>query len=88
MMRAAGIPARIAAGVVYSDRVTATGAFYYHAWPEVRLGGPTDWVPVDPTFGQFPADATHVKLVEGDLDRQVEIMAVMGRLGFELVEAR
>jgi hypothetical protein len=43
-------------------------------------------VPVDPTFGQLPADATHVKLVEGDLDRQVEIMAVMGRLGFALVE--
>ena len=88
LARAAKIPTRIAAGVVYSDRITDTGAFYYHAWPEVRLGGSTDWVPVDPTFGQVPADATHVKLVEGDLDRQVEIMAVMGRLGFELVESR
>ena len=88
LARAAGIPARIAAGVVYSDRVGERGAFYYHAWPEVRLGGPTDWVPVDPTFGQFPADATHLKLVEGDLDRQVEIMGVMGRLGFELLESR
>ncbi|MBK9646094.1 MAG: hypothetical protein IPO67_13240 [Deltaproteobacteria bacterium] len=45
-------------------------------------------MPVDPTFGQFPADATHVKLVEGDLDRQIEIMGVMGRLGFRLIEAR
>jgi len=88
LARAAKIPTRIAAGVVYSDRITDTGAFYYHAWPEVRLGGSTEWVPVDPTFGQVPADATHVKLVEGDLDRQVEIMAVMGRLGFELVESR
>ena len=88
LARAAKIPTRIAAGVVYSDRITDTGAFYYHAWPEVRLGGAADWVPVDPTFGQVPADATHVKLVEGDLDRQVEIMAVMGRLGFALVEAR
>lgn len=88
LARAAGIPARIAAGVVYSDRIGERGAFYYHAWPEVQLGGPTDWVPVDPTFGQVPADATHVKLVEGDLDRQVEIMAVMGKLGFELLEAR
>jgi hypothetical protein len=86
LARAAGIPARIAAGVVWSDRMGNQPAFYYHAWPEVRLGGPTDWVPVDPTFGQLPADATHVKLVEGDLDRQVEIMAVMGRLGFALVE--
>ena len=88
LARAAGIPARIAAGVVYSDRVGDRGAFYYHAWPEVRLGGPTEWVPVDPTCGQTPADATHIKRVEGDLDRQVEIMGYLGRLGFELVEAR
>ncbi|MCB9764652.1 MAG: transglutaminase domain-containing protein [Alphaproteobacteria bacterium] len=88
LARAAGIPARIAAGVVFSDRLADTGAFYYHAWPEVRLGADGEWVPVDPTFGQFPADATHVKLVEGDLDRQIEIMGVMGRLGFELVEVR
>ena len=88
LARAAGIPTRIAAGVVYSDRIGPVGAFYYHAWPEVRLGGGADWVPVDPTFGQVPADATHVKLVEGDLDRQVEIMAVMGRLGFELLAVR
>lgn len=88
LARAAGIPARIAAGVVYSDRITETGAFYYHAWPEVLLGGPTTWVPVDPTFGQAPADATHLKLVEGDLDRQVEIMGYLGRLSLELVENR
>ncbi len=86
LARAAGIPARIAAGVVYSDRIGPVGAFYYHAWPEVRLGGDSDWVPVDPTFGQTPADATHIKLAEGDLDRQVEIMAVMGRLGFQRLD--
>lgn len=87
LARASGIPARIAAGVVYSDALGDRGGFYYHAWPEVHLGS-AGWVPVDPTFGQFPADATHVKLVEGDLDKQVEIMGVLGRLGFELVESR
>lgn len=87
LARSAGIPTRIAAGLVYSDRVGDRGAFYYHAWPEVLLGGPTEWVPVDPTFGQVPADATHVKIVEGDLERQIEIMGVMGKLHFELVEA-
>lgn len=86
LARARGIPARIAAGLVYSDRVTSTGAFYYHAWPEVWFGEEGGWVPVDPTFGQFPADATHVKLVEGDLARQIELMRVMGRIGFELIE--
>src|SRR3990172_3905429 len=50
LARAAGIPTRMAAGVVYlNDR------FYYHAWPEVWLG---QGVGMDPTFGQGPADAT------------------------------
>ena len=88
LARAAGIPTRIAAGVVFSERVGPKGQFYYHAWPEVQLGGATDWVAVDPTFGQLPADATHIKLVEGDLDRQVEILGVIGRLELELIEAR
>lgn len=84
LARAAGIPARIAAGLVYSERMG--DAFYYHAWPEVRLGadgpdGQPGWVPIDPTLGQFPADGSHLKLVTGDLDRQVEIMGVMGRIG-------
>lgn len=86
LARAAGIPSRIAAGVVYTDRLGPKGAFYYHAWPEVKMGDL--WVPVDPTFGQHIADATHIKLVEGDLDRQVEIMGYLGRLKLELVEAR
>lgn len=86
LARAVGIPARIAAGLVYSDRLG--DAFYYHAWPEVELGGPTGWVPIDPTFGEFPADATHLKITTGDLDQQVQIMAMMGRLRLELVEAR
>ena len=88
LARIAGIPSRIAAGVVYSDAMGENGGFYYHAWPEVYLGEVHGWVPVDPTFGQFPADASHVKLVEGDLDKQVEIMGVMGRLGFKMVESR
>ncbi len=88
LARAAGIPARIAAGLVYTDQIDGSPAFYYHAWPEVHLGGTNPWVPVDPTFGQFPADATHIKLVEGDLDRQVEILGLMGRIGVEVVEVR
>ena len=88
LARAAGISARIAAGVVYSNRVTPQGSFYYHAWPEVYFGSEGGWVPVDPTFGQWVADATHVKLVEGDLARQIEIMGVLGRLRFDLLEVR
>jgi hypothetical protein len=85
LARASGIPARTAAGLVYSDRVTGEGAFYYHAWPEVHFGE-LGWVPVDPTFDQFPADATHIKVVDGGLDKQIAIMGIMGRLGFALKE--
>ena len=49
MARAAGIPARIAVGLVFVRGVQ--GAFYYHAWPEVYLdegNGRGMWLPVDP----------------------------------------
>ena len=78
LARAAGIPARTAAGLVYVD-----GSFYYHAWPEVFLG---DWVAVDPTFGQFPADAAHLRFTIGGLARQVELIRLIGRLELEVVE--
>jgi hypothetical protein len=79
LARAAGIPARTAAGLVYVD-----GSFYYHAWPEVFLG---DWVAVDPTFDQFPADAAHLRFTIGGLARQVELIRLIGRLELEVVEA-
>jgi len=78
LARASGIPTRMAAGIVYMDN-----GFYYHAWPEVWLDG---WVPVDPTFNQFPADATHIRFVTGNLDKQSEILRLVGKLRVEVVE--
>ena len=66
MARSIGIPARIAVGLVYVRGVT--GAFYYHAWPEVYIdegSGRGLWLPVDPTLNEFPADATHLRLARG-----------------------
>ena len=83
MARSVGLPTRMAAGIVYSESIFSDGAFYYHAWPEVWLG--EQWLAIDPTFDQFPADATHVKLVEGDLDQQVELMSAVGRLQVEVL---
>ncbi len=77
LARAIGLPARTAAGVVY-----LRGHFYYHAWPEVWLG---QWVAVDPTFGQFPADAAHLRFVIGGLARQVELVRLIGRLHVTVV---
>jgi transglutaminase-like putative cysteine protease len=79
LARAVGLPARTAAGLVYLD-----GKFYYHAWPEVYLNG---WVAVDPTFGQFPADAAHLRLALGGLARQLELARVIGRLTIEVLPA-
>lgn len=77
LARALGLPARTAAGVVY-----LRGHFYYHAWPEVWLG---QWVAVDPTFNQYPADASHLRFVVGGLARQVELLRLIGRLGLKVV---
>jgi hypothetical protein len=80
LARAAGIPTRMAAGIVYMEN-----GFYYHAWPEVWLDG---WVAVDPTFGQFPADATHIRFVTGNLDRQADIVKLVGKLRVTVLEYR
>ncbi len=73
LARSLGLPARTAAGLV-----NVRGRFYYHAWPEVWLG--ERWVAVDPTLGQFPADASHLRFVIGGLARQVELIRLIGRL--------
>ena len=70
------------AGTVYAPGEDGSaGAFYYHAWNLVWLG---QWVAVDPTFGQFPADATHVALVEGGPDKDIALVGVIGRIRFEV----
>jgi hypothetical protein len=80
LCRAAGIPSKLCAGLVYNQ-----GSFYYHAWSEVFAGR---WVSVDPTLDQLPADATHIRLVEGGLERQLEIVRLIGVLQVEVIEYR
>ena len=72
LARACGIPTKICIGIVYKD-----GVFYYHAWPAVYLDG---WRPIDPTFGQDLADATHIKILEGGFERQADLLRVVGRM--------
>jgi transglutaminase-like putative cysteine protease len=84
MARSLGLPARIAVGLVY-----LRGAFYYHAWPEVWVEEPRGrglWLPVDPTLNQFPADATHVRLTRGGLERQAAILGLVGRARLEITD--
>jgi transglutaminase-like putative cysteine protease len=76
MARSIGLPARTAVGLV-----NVRGRFYYHAWPEVWLAG--KWVAFDPTLGQTPADASHLRFVVGGLARQVELIRLIGKLEIE-----
>jgi transglutaminase-like putative cysteine protease len=77
LARAAGLPARPVSGLLY-----LRGRFYYHAWAEIYLN---DWIPVDPTFDQFPADAAHLRIAVGGLARQVELIPRIGRLKLEVL---
>jgi hypothetical protein len=83
MARSIGMPARIAVGLVFMH-----GAFYYHAWPEVYIteGSQGFWLPVDPTLNQYPADATHVRITRGGLDKQAVVLPLIGRLKMTVLD--
>jgi len=78
LARAAGIPARVVAGLVHTG-----DGFAWHAWNELWLGA---WVSADAVFDQLPADATHVKLIEGGPERHLELAELVGKLDFAVVE--
>jgi hypothetical protein len=83
MARSIGMPARIAVGLVFMH-----GAFYYHAWPEVYVTEKNQgfWLPVDPTLNQYPADATHLRLTRGSLDKQAVVLPLIGRLKMTVLD--
>lgn len=83
---AAGIPARMVAGIAYTQ-----GAFYYHAWNELYVG---EWVEMDPAWGEETVSAGHIKLVSGALDSEaLARMALtagrfLGNLEVEIMDYR
>jgi hypothetical protein len=78
LLRASGIPAKLCTGLTYSR-----GQFFYHAWTEAYVG---EWISMDATLNQLPVDATHIKLVEGNLDKQVAIAGLIGKLELEVLD--
>lgn len=78
LARAAGIPAKIEAGLTYLN-----GRFYYHAWNLLYLG---NWITADATLGQIPADVTHLRLTGGDRRLPTDLLGVIGRLQLTVVE--
>ena len=79
LARSLEIPTRMAIGVVWSDELDG---FFYHAWPEVHIGR---WIPIDPTLGQPLADATHLALLYGDIERWTQLIPYLGQLKMEIV---
>ena len=77
LARAAGIPARPVAGLLY-----AGGRFYYHAWAELYIG---EWVAADPVTGEFPAGAARIGLAIGGLARHAELAPLAGQLVLEVL---
>jgi hypothetical protein len=72
LARAAGIPTRIEAGLVYLK-----GRFYYHAWNLMYLG---QWITADSLFGQLPADVSHLRFTTGSPKQQLDLMSVIGKV--------
>ncbi|MBW2193389.1 MAG: transglutaminase domain-containing protein, partial [Deltaproteobacteria bacterium] len=78
LARAAGIPAKIEAGLVYlNDR------FYYHAWNLLYLGR---WITADSLFGQIPADATHIRFSSGAQTSQLDLISIIGNVKLKVIE--
>lgn len=80
LLRAAGIPAQSEAGLVY-----LRGRFYYHAWCVLYLD---KWVTADAVFNQLPADVTHIRLIRGESNEQLNLMGVIGKIKLEVLAQR
>ena len=80
--RSLGIPSRVVNGIVYSS---VFGGFLYHTWAESFINH--RWIAVDPTFHQIPADATHIKLIEGEAPSELlPLVNLIGRISVEIIE--
>lgn len=84
LARAAGIPTRLASGIVFMQ-----GKFFYHAWAECWVG---QWIALDPTImepGQPDyVDATHVKFAQGDVTQMFTVVSIVGKIKVEPLETK
>jgi transglutaminase superfamily protein len=78
LARAAGIPTKIEAGVVFLRK-----RFFYHAWNSIYTGR---WVTVDALFDQIPADVTHIRLASGMQKDQLDIVSLIGKLNIHILK--
>ncbi len=87
MGRAAGLPARVATGLVYVEREQA---FMFHMWTEMFVEG--IWVPLDGTRGAPGIGCGHLKLTRSNLKGSsayasfLSVAQVLGQLKIEALE--
>jgi transglutaminase-like putative cysteine protease len=90
LLRASGVPSRVAMGFASAGR----GVFIGHAWTEAWLGDDLGWVGVDAALGQFPAGEERIKLMhlDGASDMRIAatnlMLASLSNLDIEILEAR
>ncbi|MEE3180629.1 MAG: transglutaminase family protein [Planctomycetota bacterium] len=86
MCRAAGIPSRVVAGLVYYRK-----SFVGHMWTEVYTG---KWVPLDATIGKGKVEADHIALAVSALDNTsiseifIGLLPFLGNMEIEVLETR
>jgi hypothetical protein len=85
LSRSLGIPTKVCSGLAYwdwNDKLTG------HAWNEVYVG---KWVAIDAALRQVHVDATHIKLsddqLDKDLGRKILFLGIFGQLRFQVVES-
>jgi transglutaminase-like putative cysteine protease len=78
VLRAQGIPARVASGLVWMDRIESFG---WHMWTQALIDGA--WVDLDATL-PVPFTVGHILVATSALedgDGQRQLMALLGLLG-------
>ncbi len=95
MLRADGIPSRVASGLIYADAFAGEREIFgYHMWTQAIVPddqGVARWVDLDATLGRnTPTDATHIALAvsameDGTISNAlVELVPLFGRLSVDV----
>ncbi|MBX3359364.1 MAG: transglutaminase domain-containing protein [Phycisphaeraceae bacterium] len=97
MLRADGIPARVASGLIYADAFAGSKAIFgYHMWAQalIEVDGKPTWVDLDATLPpSFHFDATHITLSvspladTGGMNPLVALAPLLGRLEVKVEQA-
>ncbi|TXT38195.1 MAG: transglutaminase [Planctomycetota bacterium] len=90
MLRAKKVPSRVAAGLVYADKLNAFGG---HMWTEAFLAG--EWIPLDATLGKGGIGPAHLKMADSPLDEDAPLPVstflpayqALGKLKIEVLKA-